>query len=251
MGYSSIASLLAAGILLFTVQANSQERKFEPAWELSNCITISDYFLTFYLPHASALLHAETMILDGVTGKEILEEMQILPGVNGALVAHIQEAEYWTNTKDTVPWNDLAKSLLGDESLFKLTKSPMTHKMLGGRCKFRQITISKKKFPLMVRAFQPDLSDSTSHTIIGLILDPDWLVKQIPSKMDSLARESSQLLFWAASPTNNQWEQSIGIISGSDTLWWAGPKDVEIKCMQALWPFQDIAVQSNIRSITQ
>lgn len=251
MRYSSIAYLLAAGMLLFTVQANSQERNFESAWELSNCITISDYFLTFYLPHASALLHAETMILDGVTAKEILEGMKVLPGVIGALVADIQETEYWTSTKDTVPWDDLAKSLLCDEGLFKLYKSPMTHKMLGGKCKFRQITVSKKKFHLMVRAFQPDLSDSTSRTVIGLVLDPAWLVKQIPSKMDSLARESAQLLFWAASPTNNQWEQSIGIICGNDTLWWAGPKDVEIKCIQALWPFQDIAVQSNIRSITK
>jgi len=71
----------------------------------------------------------------------------------------------------------------------------------------------------------------------------------LPSKLDSLARESTQLLFWAQSPQNHDVIQALGVLNGADTLWWMGPKNVNVGITQGLWPFPDIQVHTFVHWI--
>jgi len=185
---------------------------------------------------------------NGDPASTIAGDLAQLPGIDGILVVNGVNGERIITPNGVAPIDSLTGALLAEDGLFKQYVAPMTHKLLGGRCKFRQISIGSKRYDLMVMPIANDPNQVKRRSVIALLLDRSWLLNQVPSKMDSLSRESSQLLFWASSPRNTQWAQSIGIVAGSDTLWWSGPK-VDIKDQQALWPLSDVKIFSIIRKL--
>ena len=241
------ACIFCIGVTLaYSPPADSQERIFESTWALSNSITISDYFQSLYLQHAEVLLSAADRLKNGNSLMEIKAELGRLPGQNGVLIVDGIRRERQLTQQVAAPIDELSGALLSDEGLFKHYLSPMTHRLLGGRCQYRQLNVGGKMYDLIIMPIENDPKKTEQRSIIALLLDRSWLLRQVPEIMDSLSRESTQLLFWTTSPKNDQWEQSIGILSGKDTLWWSGPI-VEIKDWHSLYPLQDVKILSSIR----
>jgi len=126
----------------------------------------------------------------------------------------------------------------------------MLKRTLGGQVRYKTFEQGDQSLYFLVRYLLRDTLAPPDGAVF-LLLDPDWFRGQIVSRMDSLTRENRQLLFWAASPTNSLKEQSLGVVWGTDTLWWAGPKNVKITTVEPLWPFGGVAsVHSFLRTIS-
>ena len=234
--------------LLFggAASVSGEDRGFEGAWAWGNSFVISEHFVSLYYPHAMALLEAEQKMKNGTATEDAVRKLNELPGVLDIIVVSRQEGKSYGIQPESFEFGEFCQALLQDR-LFKSYKSPMTKRILGGVCKFEYLSIDGKKYDTMVRPFQIDYKDMGSRVSITLILDRSWLRRQILSQMDSLSHENGHLLFWAASPTNDQYEQFIGITEGNDTLWWSGPKNSKSTHFQMMWPFVGIEIHSSIR----
>jgi hypothetical protein len=217
---------------------------YTAAWSYGNAFVVEDHFVQLYDPHASALLAAEKKLATGTDPKLLVEELRSLPGIKGVVFSS-RDGRDLQSPEGLVDLRALGDSVFNWHQSCRPFKSPMMHRKLGGQVQFVWPKQDSKRVNLLVRYVCSDTTRPPTAAF-SLVLDPQWLVAQIPSQMDSLARESVQLLFYAASPTNKFWEQSLGIIY-KDTLWWSGPKDVEVANMQPLWPFVDIWVYSHVR----
>ena len=227
----------------------AQARGWDEAWSWGNAFAVKTYFEQLYYSHASALLGAEKQLQGGGPADDVVKSLATLPGVKGAFVTRTQgkSAEFPQGIVKFETLNLALFSRLEDRAL--TSRTPMLNRVVGGKVRFDQApTVSDTAADLLVRFMISDTSKPPTGAI-ALILDPQWLIAQIPAAMDSLYRENVQLLFAAASPRNKIWEQSLGIIAGKDTLWWVGRKDVKIANEQVLWPFEDIKIPSYVHTI--
>jgi hypothetical protein len=209
-----------------------------------------DDFERIYLPHAEALIRAGDNYAKGAPPQVIAAELNALPGVRGTVFVRVTE----TDGAFRIPDSTVTDEIFPDRFLEDLERplawrSTMLRRTLGGQVRYKTFEQGDESLYFMVRYVLRDTL-SPPDAAIFLAMDPDWFRAQIASRMDSLARENRQLLFWAASPTNKLKEQSLGVTWGRDTLWWAGPKNVKVTCTQALWPFGGQAnVHSFLRSV--
>jgi len=246
-GESVILYLVIALIILSsTSPVSAEENGFEVAWAWGNSLAISQYFVDFYNPHADALFEAEKLIVEGQPYKDAVNKLGNLPGIKKAFMVSRLEGKTFGIDNESLEYSEFAQVLLQDRH-FKTYESPMMGRTLGGKCKFERVKTGNKKYNIMMKPFQIDSQDDNSRIAIGVILDKSWLLDRIPDEMEKLARENSHLLFWADSPRNKQYQQSIGIITGEDTLYWAGSKDVKVGNIQALWPFIAINIHSDLK----
>jgi hypothetical protein len=246
------------GLLLFifsglssaqSPQDSTSDRAWNDAWSYSSAVTIMDDFERIYLPHARALLRAGENYAAGGLPQAIAAELNALPGVRGTVFVRVTE----TDGAFRIPDSTVTDEIFPDRFLEDLERplawrSTMLKRTLGGQVRWKTFKPGDESRYFMVRYLLRDTL-SPPDAAIFLALDPDWFRAQIVSRMDSLAHENRQLLFWAASPTNHIKDQSLGVVAGSDTLWWAGPKDVKVTCVQPLWPFGDsYEIHSHLRS---
>lgn len=240
-------------------QSNAEKAAYQAgwdeAWSWGNAFVVKTYFEQLYYPHAMALLDAETQVRAGKSAEEVVKRLSQLPGVRGAVILFTgqQEDAQWPDS--LVRFDILAGQLFNTErgARAKEYLAPMMHRTLGGKVAPAQVLTGDKyqRLDLLVRyVYDKPVSESPhAVSIICLAPDPEWLMAQIPSAMDSLYRENAQLLFCAASPLNKVWEQSLGVIAGKDTLWWVGRKDVKVGNEQILWPFENIKVASYVHTL--
>lgn len=248
MGSIKIVSVLMILGLLGTIGAKAET--FDSSWEMANALEVQDFFLRLYLPHAKALLDAEAEIISGKYDQDLAKRLSKLPGVKAGITMNSKDGKCFIETMQKGLDEKIVKSWMDDERLFKTYLSPMMHKMLGGKCRYEWFDLDSEQESALVRAFYPKSNDQTEKVILAVVLDKSWLIPQIPVLLDSLYRENAQLLFWADSPTNKFWKQTIGIVNGHDTLWWVGERqDYISRCAQVLWPFEDIKIESGLMKI--
>jgi len=212
------------------------------AWSWGNALAIKDHFEWLYSPHASAMLAAEERFAGRAAPKDVVESLRLLPGIKG-VVSCSSGGETVQSPEGLVEGKTFSEFIFGRSEATSQAQSPMMQRMIGGQVRFIRAQLPDEALDLMVRYVRTNVGQSP-RAAICLVLDIDWLLARIPSQMDSLAHENAQLLFWAASPTNHLEEQSLGIVHGSDTLWWSGRKDIKVTNKQALWPFAGIEVYS-------
>jgi len=226
------------------------DRAWNDAWSYISGITIMDDFERIYLPHAGALIRAGENYAAGGLPQAIAAELNALPGVRGTVFVSKTE----TGGAFRIPESTVTDEVFPDRFYERLERplawrAPMLKRTMGGQIRYVTIEQGEKSLYFIVRYLLHDTL-APPDAAIFLAMDPDWFRAQIVSRMDSLTRENRQLLFWAASPTNTFKEQSLGVTWGRDTLWWAGPKDVEVTPLFALWPFAgQAAVHSFLRSV--
>ena len=248
---SSLCLSTAASLSGAEVPKDSiRDQAWNDAWSYSSGITIMDDFERIYLPHAEALLQAGEKYSQGGQPQEIATKLNALPGVRGTVFVSKTE----TGGAFRIPESTVTDEIFPDRFLEDLERplawrGPMLKRTLGGQIRYKTFEQGEGYLYFIVRYLLHDTL-APPDAAIFLAMDPDWFRAQIVSRMDSLTRENRQLLFWAASPTNTFKEQSLGVTWGRDTLWWAGPKDVKVTPLFALWPFVgQAAVYSSIRSI--
>ncbi len=200
---------------------------FKTCWYYANAIEIGDAFQLQYAEHAKSLLKAENDLGNEVDSDLILEKLKKLPGVNAVFISDADgiTIEYPADYFDA----DFMDSLFNLNAASSHPKAPLMHRLTGGQVRFLEVRTTDNSYPSFTRFIHADTTDPSAEGAISLILNEDWLLAKVVPTMDSLKTESQQLLFWAPSPNNIFAEQSIGIIHRSDTLWWWGNKDIEIK----------------------
>jgi hypothetical protein len=227
-----------------------RDQAWNDAWSYSSAVIVMDDFERIYLPHAKALLQASEKYVHGDLPEAIAPELNALPGVRGTVFVKVAE----TGSAFQIPDGIVNETIFPDRFFEDLERplawrAPMLKRTMGGQVRYKTFEQGDESLYFVVRYIMHDTL-SPPDAAIFLALDPEWFRGQIVARMDSLARENRHLLFWAASPTNTFEEQSLGILWGSDTLWWAGPKNIKVTNRQPLWPFAEkAAVHSFIRSI--
>ncbi|MBM3325967.1 MAG: HAMP domain-containing histidine kinase [Calditrichaeota bacterium] len=200
--------------------------------------TIVDGLMSIWVNHSLALTGLEKRHLSGspVTAED-LKCLTELPGVKDAFYINLA-------AKSGLECNNL---LLLDSLIAKLDKrstkklsggTRFSRRLIGGLTKFNHIGKGKSKIPILVRyigTFYPNQATE----VIGIALDADWFIQQIPARADSLARNNATLTFmspWepdALDPgqnpyvcPNDDWQQTLGVVHSKDTLWWYGDRTV-------------------------
>lgn len=218
------------------------------AWSYSNGLVIMDNFELLYDSHFSALLAAEKQFKHGAAPMEIVAGLKSLPGIKGVVFSS-SDGSSLQAPEGIVPLKVFTESIFQRGEATSRARAPMMQRKGGGQIRFVPLLLADESFDLMVRYVRAD-TVQPPHAAICLVLDRNWLLPQISLRMDSLAHESRQLLFWAASSTNRFMEQSLGIIHNGDTLWWTGRKDVAVTNIQPLWPFgSDIEIHSHVHPL--
>ncbi len=226
-----------------TVLALAAGWSFDMTWSYANANVVHDQVAQDYYPHAIALLQADSAYRNGSPPLPILQRLQKLPGVKSVLFS-----VPGSQTSVQLPAGELPLTRL-DSNLFQQLQAthhswaPIMHAVVGGKTKFIRLHIGDAQYSLFTRYIKPDTTKPPTAAF-SLLLDPAWLVKILPPQLDSLARESTQLLFFAPSPQNHEAIQSLGLIHGTDTLWWLGPKNVNVVIKQGLWSFPEIEVHT-------
>jgi hypothetical protein len=195
-----------------------------------------------YLPHALRLMAFEK---SGVPFDSIdLKELTALPGVTDAFridfQRHIAASASGTLNADTL-------QALFDPSKDSTVKrkrggrAQMMRRTVGGLTRFEQHRLGNARYPMLIRFIGTYYPDRATQAL-GVILDKEWFVRQVPALMDSLARENTVILFMAPQPSdtqwlpvsdpyraaNDDWKQTIAILDGKDTLWWYGDPQTNI-----------------------
>jgi signal transduction histidine kinase len=205
---------------------------------------ISDNLERVYYLHASKLLsyEANKTPVDGID----LSDLTALPGTDDA---------FWIDFSRNTG-RCLKESLPVDTLLARLNPAPnarqrfggsaqLMRRTVGGLTRFQQVDFNNIKYTVLTRYIGTYYPERATQAV-GVILDREWFIKQVPTIMDSLARENQAILFMAPAPPdtqwlkvsdpyrapNNEWKQTMGIIErfphGRDTLWWYGDPKVKI-----------------------
>ena len=198
--------------------------------------TISDEISRIWAPHATALLEFEEENHSTQPDESTMRNLLNLPGVKDVFYINLQDTNVCA-----------VKNIIPDSLMMKLDMrgkkhcggaAQMMRRLVGGLTRFRSVEFDERRFPLMVRyvgTYYPD----RANEVIGLVLDEEWFIDQIPAKLDSLAKNSTNLLFMAPQPPDTQWfkdddpykdiwKQTMGVLHGTDTLWWYGDRNTEI-----------------------
>lgn len=260
-GVALTVTALSILVVISTAGEGRNAWDFNTAWSYANADVIKSHFESLYFNHCRLLLEAEKIFAAGGDHSAVLESLKSLHGTKAVVISRSDGEEGYQWPQDAVNlsafteklFNPYDKSIIEEYKALKLDakrqpkifKAPMMHRTVGGKVSFVGFSVDKERYDLLTRIFWQDSTAGISGAI-SLVLDPNWLVHQIPTVMDSLFRENSQLLFWAPSPLNDLVDQSIGVICEGDTLWWNGNKDVEVGNVQFMWPIEAIRIHSYI-----
>lgn len=216
--------------------------------------TIRDCLNSVWYPHAKAILNVEkdffTFPPQGPhpdkKGKnrirmEDLKPLLDLPGVKDAFYIDF-ESNFGQSFSNVIPSDSLNANLNVFGKKGSGGGARMMRRTVGGLTRFKQVEIGNDLHIVMVRylgTYYPNYSSA----VIGLVLNMDWFFPQVPSLLDSLAQNSTNLLFFAPAPEDTFWinnedkyaapgdnfKQTIGVLNGEDTLWWHGNRQEYMK----------------------
>ncbi|MBC8465545.1 HAMP domain-containing histidine kinase [bacterium] len=198
--------------------------------------TISDEISHILASHATALLEFEMERAGNEHGERYIKDLASLPGVKDAFYIRLLDMDV-RSVNEILP-QGLLQKLDMRENKHCGGAAQMMRRLVGGLTRFNSIEFDGQRFPLMVR-YIGTYYPSRAEEIIGIVLDEEWFVNQIPGRLDSLAKNSTNILFMAPQPPDTQWfsdddpykefwKQTMGVIHGKDTLWWYGDKDTRI-----------------------
>lgn len=66
--------------------------------------------------------------------------------------------------------------------------------------------------------------EAVGDTAVGLVFNPDWFIKRLPSLIDSLRNESTMFSLYLKPKNKVKYDLGFGAISGEDTLTWWGDR---------------------------
>jgi hypothetical protein len=220
------------------LQANAKVACEETAWSMALMVDMVSQLENFYLPHAEALLTARQQLAVGNNAGQILKDLSIMPGVTGSFVADI-DGEIYQYPPGAYHVDDFTSQIKEYEKEATMYTHPIMFRKVGGLTRFVKWKAGKDSLDLMVCYGQK--SDQEKR-VLGLVLDPAWLLNQIPAFMDSITKQDELLLFWSR-PTAGVAEQTIGITFKGDTLWWDNNPSLEVKYYsQPVWLLNDLWV---------
>jgi len=191
-----------------------------------------------YQPHADALL--ETEKTNTPLNSIDLNRLVALPGVLDAFTVDFQSQTTQSIT-GLIPPDSLLRMLDRRKDKRSGGAAQMMRKNVGGLTRFSHCQIGGRRYAMLLR-YRNTFYPSRANAVVGLVLDDQWYLKQVPSLLDSLTHENSAILFMAPQPpdtqwlkvsdpyraANNEWKQTIGVIKEQDTLWWFGDPNVKI-----------------------
>ncbi len=225
--------------------------------------TISDNLYSIWAPHASTLLDVEKAFVENRTNEVDLERLSKLPGVLDAFYINLEDGS-GTSSKGLIPTDTLSTALDVRGMKRKGGSSQMMRRLVGGVTRFKRIKMTpplippyfaggeggvfhphkaggEDEFSVLVR-YVGSYYPARATEVIGLVLDEDWFISQVEARLDSLARDNNNLLFFAPQPPDTQWsrhddpyaapggnfKQTFGVLHGADTLWWYGDRQLDI-----------------------
>lgn len=211
-----------------------------------------------WAPAAIGLLDVEEKLKTaGVDGSDLAPLLK-LPGVLDAFYLDLSESQ-GVSVNNLVHIDSLLKKLDLSQSQYSSGGgAPMMRRLVGGLTRFKSVKSEAGKLPLLVRyagGFYPDKATE----IIGVVLDREWYVSQLPTLLDSLARDNSNLLFFAHRDLDTTWanvedpygtpggafKQTIGVLDGKDTLWWYGDRKMDMKYWKEGSEWEYLSLQPN------
>jgi hypothetical protein len=220
------------------LQANAKVVCEESAWSMALTVDMVHQLETLYLPHAEDMLAARKELAQGKDAEQILRNLSDLPGVKASWVAEIGGAiEQYPVVSYSL--DDLAPQIKDYEEDATMYDHPIMLRKIGGLTRFVKWKAGQDSLDFMVcygQRLDPE------KRVLGLVLDPHWLLNRVPAFMDSITKQDELLLFWSR-PTAGVAEQTIGITFKGDTLWWDNNPSLDVKYYsQPAWLLNDMWV---------
>jgi len=202
--------------------------------------TIKDGNRSLWAQQAHRLLDAEKEHLNLPIDNTQLKQLTELPGV--------QDAFYLDFTAHrSLSVNNIIPDTVLISKLDKFGKKGgggahfMSRRVIGGLAKFKSIKVNDQSYTVMIR-YVGTYYPNRATEAIGMVLDKKWYFDRIPAMLDSLAKNSSNLLWFAYCPpdtfwgdvddpyaaVNSAWKQTIGVLHKKDTLWWYGDRTMDM-----------------------
>jgi hypothetical protein len=227
------------------MQPNARVVCEEGAWSMALMIDMIQQLQSIYLPNAEALLAAQKKLAEGEDSGRILKDLSILPGTKASFVAKI-EGEIYQYPVGAYHVEDFAPQIKEYEEDATDNDHPIMFRKVGGLTRFVKWRAGQDSLDLMVCYGQ---KNDTEKRVLGLVLDPAWLLNQVPAFMDSITKQDEILLFWSR-PTAGVAEQTIGITFKGDTLWWDNNASLDTKYYaQPVWLLNDMWVHARMHWI--
>jgi len=227
------------------LQPNARVVCEEGAWNMAIMVDMIHQLETIYLPHAEAMLAARKELAQAKIPGQILRDLSFLPGVKASWVAEIGGAiEQFP--AGSYALDDLVPQIKDFEVDATGYDHPIMLRKIGGLTRFVKWKAGQDSLDFMVCYGQkPD----PEKRVLGLVLDPNWLLNQVPAFMDSITKQDELLLFWSR-PTPGVAEQTIGITFKGDTLWWDNNASLGTKYYaQPVWLLNDMWVHARVHYI--
>jgi len=217
----------------------------EVAWSMALTIDMTHQLETFYVQHAEALLAARKGLPETKDTGQILRDLSLLPGVKASFVAEIGGAieQY---PASSYPLDDLQPQINEYEEEATMYDHPIMLRKVNGLTRFVKWKAGQDSLDFMVCYGQ---KEDPEKRVLGLVLDPPWLLNQIPAFMDSITKQDELLLFFSRR-TPGVAEQTIGITFKGDTLWWDNNPSLEVKYYSnPAWLLNDLWLHGRMHAI--
>ena len=195
----------------------------ESSWHYAHVCSIGDQLAEIYQPHAQALFKAEKLLGSDAEQLPILMDLSYLPGVKTAIVCDL-EGDCAQYPDDMYDLEQALPCFVEHKEGATYYSHPILRRKVGGLTRFHKFSQDGDSVDIMVRYGEVP---GTENSILGLVLDTEWLLEQIPAFMDSVFREDQTLLFWSKT-IPDLCEQALGITYHGDTLWWKGDRSLEM-----------------------
>jgi len=195
---------------------------------------------------AKALVDLEKKHLTTGLTQQDLEVLRSMPGVLDAfyldLPRHsIMQVEY------LVPQDSLSTLLDQRTEKYAGGRNQFGRILIGGLTRFYRVHGRDKGYPVLARHVGTYYATEATQ-YIGLVLDEDWFIRQVPDRLDSLARNNETIALMSPFSSDTlepgldpyiaatrKHKQTLGVLYGSydqkkkDTLWWYGDRTVKVK----------------------
>ncbi len=125
--------------------------------------------------------------------------------------------------------------------------APMMGRLIGGKCRLTSLSFKGKSVETLSLTREITTGEKSDRQALVFILNQRKQVDRIRQTMPEIFENSSMLLFWAPSPRNHLVKQSLGLTYGADTLWWSGPKDLNIMNIQEIYPESGIKMHIYVK----
>ncbi|MCF7811848.1 HAMP domain-containing histidine kinase [bacterium] len=195
---------------------------------------IEEALLSLYNEHVQNILNAEQFCQNGISKEEILKNLIKLPGVKDAVYLDFQSDSSFTG-KNTLDVNGL-RNFIEKTRQSGGGASRFMRRRLGGLIRFYNYKDDTRAYPVIIR-YLNNYYPKYAEDAIGLVMNANWLEKQIPTVLDSLAINHPSFLFFEPCPTDTQrifsedpwacpagtWKITFGMTKDkTDTLYWFG-----------------------------